>query len=400
MRIGTEDKFDTNKMVPGEWAVSTDKKYVRMCFSPGVVARMATYEAFEEDMTEIQTILATCQNIRVAVEAFEKLAEQHASQAEIWSVASKSWAVGGTGTRNREDTNNSKYWSQQAKSEADRAKSEADRAASIADFDPDNYFSFSGGTEIQSDEDLNNITNVGNYFCRIDQAVKTLLNCPVTKVFNMKVFYGTGNFILTQMIRCYDGEILFRYQKGNGEWQSWEHTYEPMKGATASVAGKEGLAPAPVAGKQNAYLRGDGTWVAPSINLLGTVPGIPLDATMGKQLKDEINGLITSLKTTKNAKITFYDGVINKNNSTYVFYNNFIALLNICIDINISAFPPDNFLPLFDIEDFVISRQQNFRIGTNWRSFSAKPNGNRTTVYAYVSNIISESHGFQMAVLI
>lgn len=289
MRHGDEEDFDPSKMTTGEWAVSEDAKYVRMCFAPGLCLRMATYEAFEEDMTEIQTILATCQNIQVAVEAFEKLAEQHASQAEEWSVASQSWAVGGTSTREGEDTNNSKYWSQQAKSEADRAKNEADRAASIADFDPDNYFSFSGGTEIQSGEDLNNVTTVGNYFCRIDQAVKTLLNCPVTKVFNMKVFYGTGNFILTQMIRCYDGEILFRYQKGNGEWQSWEHAYEPMKGATASAAGKEGLAPAPVAGKQNAYLRGDGTWVTPSTNLLGTVPGIPLDQTMGKQLKDELN---------------------------------------------------------------------------------------------------------------
>lgn len=53
MRRGLEADFDPDKMKPGEWAVSTDKKYVRMCFSPGVCVRMATYEAFENDMEQI-----------------------------------------------------------------------------------------------------------------------------------------------------------------------------------------------------------------------------------------------------------------------------------------------------------------------------------------------------------
>lgn len=38
-------------------------------------------------------------------------------------------------------------------------------------------------------------------------------------------------------------------------------TYSTMRGATASAAGAAGLVPAPPAGKQNAFLRGDGTWV-------------------------------------------------------------------------------------------------------------------------------------------
>lgn len=33
-----------------------------------------------------------------------------------------------------------------------------------------------------------------------------------------------------------------------------------MTGATADANGKAGLVPVPVAGKQEAYLRGDGTW--------------------------------------------------------------------------------------------------------------------------------------------
>ena len=40
-------------------------------------------------------------------------------------------------------------------------------------------------------------------------------------------------------------------------------TYTNMTGATASAAGKAGLAPAPAAGAQGKYLRGDGTWQTP-----------------------------------------------------------------------------------------------------------------------------------------
>lgn len=135
VRQGIEKDFDPYKLLPGEWAVSLDKKYVYMCFSAGEVRRMATYEAFEEDMVQIEKILAACENIQAAVEAFEKLAERHAAQADTYSVESESWAVGGTGTREEENTNNSKYYSQQSETQANRAKNEADRAASIANID-------------------------------------------------------------------------------------------------------------------------------------------------------------------------------------------------------------------------------------------------------------------------
>ncbi len=41
-------------------------------------------------------------------------------------------------------------------------------------------------------------------------------------------------------------------------------TYSNMTAATASAAGKAGLVPAPAAGKQTSFLRGDGTWVVPT----------------------------------------------------------------------------------------------------------------------------------------
>lgn len=40
-------------------------------------------------------------------------------------------------------------------------------------------------------------------------------------------------------------------------------TYNDMEGATASADGTHGLVPAPAAGTQTKYLRGDGTWQTP-----------------------------------------------------------------------------------------------------------------------------------------
>lgn len=119
MRRGAEENFDPDQMTAGEWAVSTDSKKVWMCFRPGFVLRMATYEAFEEDMKIIQQILKECQDVKVAVEAFVKLAERHSKE-------SQSWSVGGTGTREGEDADNSKYYSEQSKKWSDAAENALD----------------------------------------------------------------------------------------------------------------------------------------------------------------------------------------------------------------------------------------------------------------------------------
>ncbi|WP_342756729.1 hypothetical protein [Kineothrix sedimenti] len=130
---GNEDDWDVAKMKPGQFAVSLDRKYVRMCFAPGVAEKMALYDAFEEDMLQIQQILATCEDIQTAVEAFEALAQQHANDAAASATASansatessdsatlsESWAVGGKGIRPGEDTNNAKYWAGVAQAVAD-----------------------------------------------------------------------------------------------------------------------------------------------------------------------------------------------------------------------------------------------------------------------------------------
>lgn len=122
VRRGNEVDFDATKMLPGEWAVSLDTKYVRMCFAPGVCLRMATYEGFEENMAQIEAILKECQDIEEAVakikteiNAVAIEVEEFATSAEENALKSQSYAVGGTGTRENESIDNAKYFYNQLK---------------------------------------------------------------------------------------------------------------------------------------------------------------------------------------------------------------------------------------------------------------------------------------------
>lgn len=61
------------------------------------------------------------------------------------------------------------------------------------------------------------------------------------------------------------GQILRWSADGTAVWGADNNTtYSPMSGATASKAGTSGLVPAPAAGKQGQFLRGDGTWATPT----------------------------------------------------------------------------------------------------------------------------------------
>lgn len=61
-------------------------------------------------------------------------AQAAAAEAGRYNTASESFAHGGTGERPGEDTDNSKYYSEQAEKEYQRAKDEADRAGIYANF--------------------------------------------------------------------------------------------------------------------------------------------------------------------------------------------------------------------------------------------------------------------------
>ena len=61
------------------------------------------------------------------------------------------------------------------------------------------------------------------------------------------------------------------YSNIGGTWTKIG-TVKIMGAATSSTAGTAGLVPAPAAGKQTSFLRGDGTWVVPTDKLCSSRP--------------------------------------------------------------------------------------------------------------------------------
>ncbi len=128
---------------------------------------------------------------------------------------------------------------------------------------------------------------------------------------------------------------IFRY---NGtQWElvgdvNTNITYSEMKAATADADGTHGLVPAPVAGKQTAFLRGDGTWVNLSTSLAGTVPGIPLDQTAGKALKDQLDKQNSNLSELSDSLSNLFITVTGSKRYT-VPANGAIAVTNIPVAV-------------------------------------------------------------------
>lgn len=171
MRRGKKADFDPTKMLPGEWAVSidsdTNNQIVWMCFSAGVVKRMGTYEDFraqiaeatkdirQEYIDDFNAILAQVDALASQVQTNTdsvilinnnianvylpqilqnaENASASAARAENSANLSKSYAVGGTGTRTGEDTDNSKYYSERSQASSQTAQSYAEQAEAASD---------------------------------------------------------------------------------------------------------------------------------------------------------------------------------------------------------------------------------------------------------------------------
>lgn len=82
----------------------------------------------------------------------------------------------------------------------------------------------------------------------------------------------------------------------NVPWTDTNTTYSNMGAATANAAGKAGLVPAPGAGKQTSFLRGDGTWVVPTNTTYAKASATTLGLVMigyaknGKNYPVELDG--------------------------------------------------------------------------------------------------------------
>lgn len=342
MRRGQEVNFDPNKMTPGEWAVSLDSKFVRMCFSPGVCVRMATYEAFEADMEQIRGILAECQTVEEAVQriyedikdvavdverieaaaasaleseenalnsansavqsaetAIQKAEEaeesanisstkaeqategastatQKASEAaesaenvRNMSEVSQSYAVGGTGTREGEDTDNAKYYNQQASDNADRAEEAAERASAVADVgvattekaglvkpdgetirvDPDGTIHADRGTT--SYTDLENKPRINDVELNGNKTIDELGGLTAESKVSFSQASERTNIETTDSVEGIFGKI-----------KKWFADLKPH------------------------------AFSNPTNNLLATEPGTPLDALQGKVLNDFIKTMV------------------------------------------------------------------------------------------------------------
>lgn len=96
------------------------------------------------------------------------------------------------------------------------------------------------------------------------------------------------------------GQILKWSASGTAVWgDEKDTTYSTMGAASSSAAGTAGLVPAPAAGKQTAFLRGDGTWVVPTNTTYSaaTTSAAGLMSATDKTKLDGINAEISFYKT-------------------------------------------------------------------------------------------------------
>lgn len=134
--------------------------------------------------------------------------------------------------------------------------------------------------------------NGKNYPVALDGNGKMYVNVPWT---DTNTTYGVvGNNGSTGLVKngstvtSASGYTACPIVGGIPYYKDTNTTYANMKAATASAAGAAGLVPAPAAGKQASFLRGDGTWVVPTNTTYG------LASTTANGLLRQLNGSTSS----------------------------------------------------------------------------------------------------------
>jgi hypothetical protein len=109
-----------------------------------------------------------------------------------------------------------------------------------------------------------------NYAVSLDANGKMYVNVPWTDNNTTYTQATSDNLGLVKIGYSANGKNYPVVLDGSGKmyvnvpWTDTNTTYSNMGAATSSAAGKAGLVPAPAAGKQASFLRGDGTWVVPT----------------------------------------------------------------------------------------------------------------------------------------
>lgn len=127
-----------------------------------------------------------------------------------------------------------------------------------------------------------------NYPVVLDGSGKMYVNVPWTDTNTTYSNMGAATSSAAGkagLVPAPDAGAQGKYLRGDGTWQTPPNTtYSNMGGATSSAAGSAGLVPAPAAGKQASFLRGDGTWVVPTNTTYG------LASTTANGLLRQLNG--------------------------------------------------------------------------------------------------------------
>lgn len=115
--------------------------------------------------------------------------------------------------------------------------------------------------------------NGKNYPVELDSSGKMYVNVPWTDTNTTYGVVGangsTGLVKNGSTVTSASGYTACPIVSGVPYYKDTNTTYANMKAATASAAGAAGLVPAPAAGKQTSFLRGDGTWVVPTNTTYG-----------------------------------------------------------------------------------------------------------------------------------
>lgn len=111
-------------------------------------------------------------------------------------------------------------------------------------------------------------TSGKNYKVQLDSSGNAYVNVPWTDTNTTYTNMGAASASAAGkagLVPAPAAGAQAKYLRGDGTWQTPPNTtYSNMRGATSSAAGSAGLVPAPAAGKQASFLRGDGTWVVPT----------------------------------------------------------------------------------------------------------------------------------------
>lgn len=135
-------------------------------------------------------------------------------------------------------------------------------------------------------------TSEKNYKVQLDSSGNAYVNVPWTDTNTTYTNMGAASASAAGkagLVPAPAAGAQAKYLRGDGTWQTPPNTtYSNMGGATASAAGSAGLVPAPAAGKQTSFLRGDGTWVVPTNTTYG------LASTTANGLLRQLNGSTSS----------------------------------------------------------------------------------------------------------